>query len=281
MRILACSLTALVLLVSSCGGPPPLPSAEYPETARIDHVDDYFGTSVPDPYRWFEDLDSEETAAWVEAQNAVSVPYLEALPRREELKERLTELWNYERFGVPQKQGGGYFFTRNDGLQDQDVLYVARSLEDEGRVLVDPNGFSADGTVALGSYWISPDGSLIAYGTADGGSDWQTYRFRDVDTGEDLEDVIRFTKFTSIAWEPDNKGFYYARYPEGPDGLGDGQGASSVYYHRLGTPQGDDELVFGQPENPNRIPGAYVTRDGAYLLIGVMQGAIVGCHVEG
>jgi prolyl oligopeptidase len=241
----------------------------YPETRRADQVDDYFGTQVADPYRWFEDLDSAETTAWVQAQNALSQPYLEAIPQRAWLVERLTEVWNHERYGQPFQEGGKYFYSRNDGLQNQDVIYVTPALDEPARVLIDPNGFSEDGTVALAGLTVSPDGKWAAYAKSDGGSDWKTWHVREVATGEDLPDVVRFTKFTGASWAHDGSGFYYSRYPEGAGGEGDDQQAVKVYFHRLRTEQGADELVYEIPGMPRQNPYASVTDDGRFLVVSV------------
>ena len=153
----------------------------YPPTKRIDLVEDYFGEEVPDPYRWLEELDSDETSDWVNDQNTLSRPYLEQIPQRNRIKVLLTERWNYERYGIPFKEGGNYFYTRNDGLQNQSILYVAESLDSEPRVLIDPNTFSEDATISLRSYEVSPDGRFIAYSTSDGGSDWKTWHVREIE----------------------------------------------------------------------------------------------------
>jgi prolyl oligopeptidase len=239
----------------------------YPATARGDVVDTYFGDEVADPYRWLEDLDSADTAAWVAAENAITFPYLEAIPQREAIEARLTELWNYERYGMPEKEGGRYFYSRNDGLQNQSVLYVADALDREPRVLIDPNTFSDDATVALSSSVPSPDGKWIAYSTSDGGTDWKTWRIRNVDTGEDLDDVVARCKFTGASWSADSEGFFYSRYPAREDGTGDGSATTSVFYHRRGTAQDDDTHVYTIPGETTKNPYASVTEDGRYLII--------------
>ncbi len=264
--LLTVALVGLSLLVlGSCDRQ--TTSVVYPETARGDVVDTYFGEEVADPYRWLEDLHSEAVAAWVEAQNAVSQPFLEAIPQRELIKQRLTELWNYERFGLPDKEGGRYFFERNDGLQDQDVLYVAETIDREPRVLIDPNTFSDDGTISLAWWTPSPDGRWIAYSTSDGGTDWKTWHIRNVDTGEDLGDLVGRCKFTGASWSTDSAGFYYSRYPAGEDGKGDGSKTTSVYYHLAGTPQDEDEHVYTIPGETAKNPYATVTEDGRYLVL--------------
>ncbi len=252
---------------------------EYPETRQVDQVDDYFGVEVADPYRWLEDLDGEETAAWVAAQNAVAEPFLAALPGRAAIEDRLREIWNYERWSTPSKRGERYFYQHNDGLQDQSVVYVAEQVDQEGdeppgRVLLDPNGWSDDATVSLAGFAPSRDGRYVAYGQSDGGSDWRKWKVHDVENDEDTGDLIDFTKFTSISWMPDNSGFFYSRYPPQEDDptQGDGSKAVSVYFHALGTDQSEDRQVFSQPEHPRRNPYASVSEDGAYLLVSLQEG---------
>lgn len=245
----------------------------YPKTRTVDQVDDYHGTKVADPYRWLEDLDSEETAAWVAAQNEVTFKFLEEIPAREKIKERMTYLWDFEKYGLPFKEGGRYFYSRNDGLQPQYVLYVTESLAAEPRVFIDPNKFSADGTVALAGLSISEDGKLAAYGVSTGGSDWATYKVRNVDTGEDLPDEIRWTKFSGASWTKDNQGFFYSRFDE-PAGnlLTEPTYYHKLYYHRVGTPQADDRLVYHRPDQKEWEFGGHVTEDGQYLIIVVSHG---------
>jgi len=258
------------LVLSACS--PTDTAIAYPETERGTVVDEYFGEEVTDPYRWLEDLDADATAAWVEAQNAVSFPYLEVIPQREAIKNRLTELWNYERIGIPEKEGGRYFFERNDGLQDQDVLYVTEAIDGEPRVLIDPNAFSEDATIALASWVPSPDGRWLAYSTSDGGTDWKTWHIRNVDTGEDLNDKVSRCKFTGASWSNDSEGFFYSRYPTLEDGTGDGSKTTSVYFHRRGSAQDADEHVYTIPGETTRNPYATVTQDGSYLIISERDG---------
>lgn len=181
----------------------------YPTTRRVEQTDDYFGTKVADPYRWLEDDNSAETKAWVEAQNKITFDYLNQIPERAKIKARLTELWNYEKYSAPFKRGSKYFYYKNDGLQNQSVLYVADSPTDKGRVLFDPNKLSTDGTVALSGLSISDDGKLMAYGLAGAGSDWQEWKFKKVETGEDLPDVLKNIKFSGASWTIDGTGVYY------------------------------------------------------------------------
>lgn len=245
----------------------------YPESKRIDHVDVYHGVRVPDPYRWLEDEASPETRVWIEAQNALSQPFLESIPARERIKARMTELWNYERYDVPIVRGGRYFYLRNDGLQNQSVLYVAESLHGEPRVLLDPNALSPDGTIALGEFVPSPDGRVLAYSLSDGGTDWRTWHFRDVETGRDLPEVLRFLKFAEVAWTADSKSVYYSRYPMLPDGTGDGSKQREIYRHVLGTPVASDQHIFKVTDHPTRNPYPFVSDDGRYLVLFLYDGS--------
>ena len=239
----------------------------YPNAARGNQIDDYHGVGVADPYRWMEAVDSEEIKRWVEQQNALAQPYLESIERHEWIKNRLTALWNYERFSVPVKEGERYFFERNDGLQDQSVLYVSEGPEQTSRILIDPNTFSRDATISLSQFIPSPDASKLAYSVSDGGTDWDIWRVRDVDTGEDLRDELRNTKFTSVSWNRDNQGFYYSRYPKGDDSK-----QVRIYFHRLGDPQEDDRPIFSVTDHPTRNPYPELTEDGRYLMIKVFDG---------
>jgi prolyl oligopeptidase len=246
---------------------------QYPDTRKVDVVDDYHGTKVADPYRWLEDQDGDETAAWVEAQNEVTFAYLESLGTREPLRERLTELWDHERYGTPWRVADRLFWFRNDGLQNQSVLYV----QDDGgapRVLIDPNTLSEDGTVALGGLEISDDGRSMAYSLSVSGSDWRTWHVRDVDTGEDLDDLVEWSKFSGASWAPDGSGFYYSRYDEPVEGdeFEQANYHQKVFFHRLGTPQSEDELVYERPDQKEWGFGAEVTEDGRYLILSVWKG---------
>jgi prolyl oligopeptidase len=244
----------------------------YPKAKTIDQVDDYHGTKVPDPYRWLEDTDSADTKAWVQEENKVTFGYLDKIPYRSAIRDRLLKLWNYERFATPELEGGRYFYQHNDGLQNQNVLLVSDSLNGEPRVLLDPNTLSADGTVALSGSVISDDGKLMAYGTAASGSDWTEWHVRDVDTGKDLPDVIKWVKFSGASWTKDNKGFFYSRYDE-PKGaqLRESNYYQKLYYHRLGTAQSEDKLIYDRPDVKEMLFGGSVTDDGHYLIISVAQ----------
>ncbi len=246
----------------------------YPETVRQDIVDDHHGTKVPDPYRWLEDDNAAETKAWVIAQNKVTYNYLDQIPERARLKERLTKLWNFERYGIPSKQGGRYFFSKNNGLQNQSVLYVADSLEATPRVLLDPNTLSSDGTMALSGYRISEDGNLMAYGISTSGSDWNEWKVRDVRTGADLSDHLKWVKFSGASWTKDGKGFFYSRYdaPKAGDALKGVNKFQKLYFHKVGTPQGEDVLIYERRDQPDWGFGGSVTDDGRFLIISIWQG---------
>lgn len=245
-----------------------------PATRMTDQVDRYHGVSVPDPYRWLEDDNSAETTAWVKAQNEVTFRYLAGLPERAAFRKRLTELYDYERFSPPSRRGGKYFYSRNDGLQNQSVLYVQDALDGPARVLLDPNALSNDGTVALTASEPSPDGRLLAYGLAAAGSDWNEVRVRDVATGADRSDHLRWIKFSRLAWTRDAGGFFYSRYPEPRAGevLSGINRGMQVYYHRVGTPQSDDRLIYHRPDQPDWILRGEVSDDGRYLVLDVGVG---------
>ncbi|UFP93248.1 prolyl oligopeptidase family serine peptidase [Gloeobacter morelensis] len=246
----------------------------YPPTRRDDQVDDYHGTPVADPYRWLENIESAETKAWVEAQNRVTFGFLEAIPEREAIRERLTDIWNYERYGTPFREGGRYFLFKNTGLQNQSVLYTAPNLEGELQVLLDPNVLSADGTVALSGLAVSDDGKYLAYGTAASGSDWQQWRVLDIESGEDLPDTVQWIKFSGASWLKDGKGFFYSRYDE-PNAAGQFKDVNyfqKLYFHRLGTPQDQDVLVYERKDQKEWGFGGEVSEDGRYLVIRVSQG---------
>lgn len=239
----------------------------YPETKKVDTVDVYFGQEVPDPYRWLEDDNSDETAAWVKAQNEVTFKYLEGVPFRQKIIDRLTEIWNYEKYSTPFYKGGNYFFFKNDGLQNQSVMYVQSTPESEARVLLDPNKLSEDGTKALSGVAISKDGKYMLYGVSTGGSDWKELFVRNIETGEDLQDHIEWVKFSSLGWH--GNGFFYSAYdpPAEDEALQQKNEYHKLYYHTLGTPQSEDELIYEMPEHPNRIVYGGTTDDEKFLVI--------------
>jgi len=267
-------------LLSACASDKPSPDASaprgaYPATRQADVVDEYHGVRIADPYRWLEDDNSPETKAWVDAQNTVTFRYLRQIPELGAIRSRLTKLWNFERYGVPFKQGGRYFFTKNDGLQNQAVLHTLASLDAAPGVLLDPNTLSADGTVAMTAYAVSDDGSLVAYGLATAGSDWQEYKVRDVRTRQDLPDHVKWVKFSRASWTKDGKGFFYSRYDEPSEAakLTKTNYFHKLYYHRLGTQQSEDRLVYERPDHQDWNFYGTVTDDGRYLVIGASQGS--------
>lgn len=268
-------LSSLALAAAVLAGGAQAQSTGYHVTRKTDQVDTYHGTAVADPYRWLEDDNSAETKAWVTAQNEVTDQFLGAMPQRTPARRIYTELYNFERFGIPFREGGRYFWTRNDGLQQQNVLYTAKALNDTPVVALDPNLLSKDGTVALSGFVPSRDGKLLAYGIAGAGSDWQTWKVRDLATGQDLADKIDWVKFSAASWTADGKGFFYARYdaPKEGDALKGANYFQKLYYHRLGTAQGDDVLVAENREDKEWGFGTEVSDDGKLLLITVWKSA--------
>jgi len=247
----------------------------YPPARKGDVVDDYHGTKVADPYRWLEDVDSPETRSWVEAENRITFAYLEQIPERERIRRRLTELWDYPKYGAPFKKGGRYFFFKNSGLQNQSVLYTQRSLTAAPQILLDPNTLSSDGTVALSILAFAEDGTTLVYGTSGSGSDWQEFHVRDVATKQDRTDHLKWIKFSSAAWTHDGAGFFYSRYPEpaaGADAMLEVNHNQKVYYHKLGTDQAADRLIYERPDHPDWGFGVEVSADGRYAVYTVWLG---------
>ncbi|HMY73728.1 MAG TPA: prolyl oligopeptidase family serine peptidase, partial [Blastocatellia bacterium] len=249
----------------------------YPIAKKLDQTDDYHGMKVADPYRWLENPDSAETRAWVEAENKVTFDFLDQIPERARIKARLTQLWNFERYDVPFKAAGDserYFYFKNDGLQNQNVLYTLKTLDGEAQVLLDPNKLSADGTVALSGYAVSDDGRHLAYGLSASGSDWTEWKVREVETGRDLADHLKWVKFSGASWTNDGQGFFYSRYdePNEKTKLEDLNYFQKLYYHRLGTPQAEDVLVYERTDQKEWGFDGRVTEDGRYLIISVWQG---------
>jgi len=246
----------------------------YPQAPTSDQTDDYFGTKVADPYRPLEDADSEPTRKWIEEENKLTFGYLEKISERKRINERLTALWNYERYGVPFHEGGNYFFSKNSGLQNQSVLYIAPHLPGESRVLLDPNTLSPDGTIALSGLAVPHHGKLLAYGLATAGSDWQEWKVRDIASGKDLSDDVKWVKFSAASWSHDGSGFFYSRYDE-PKGeqLKQTNYLQKLYYHKIGTPQAQDALIYERKDHKDWIFGGEVTEDGSYLIISVAQGS--------
>jgi prolyl oligopeptidase len=248
---------------------------QYPDTRRGEVVDVYGTTRIADPYRWLEDLDAPEVAEWVAAQNAVTYSHLDGLPLRERLKRRLTELWNYPRTSLPVVENGRLFYSRNSGLQRQAPLYVRTGLFDPPAIVLDPNVLSPDGSTSLAQYAPSPDAKLLAYAVAEGGADWETVRVRSLGTGEDLSDSVSWVRFSDLSWTRDSKGFFYSRYPEPPANkvLEAALSGHAVYYHRIGTPQSADQLIYQRVDHPAWIVNATVSDDGRYVFIRTFRGA--------
>lgn len=252
------------------------PTFTAPKTKTVEQTDDYHGTKVADPYRWLEDdvRESEEVAAWVEQQNEQTFGYLHAIPEREQIKSRLTELWNYEKFSSPFKRGERYYFYKNDGLQNQYVLYVSETLNGEPNVLIDPNQWTKDGTKSLSGTYFSEDGKYVAYGVSEAGSDWKKFQILEIESGKILDEILDWVKFSGAEWTKDSKGFFYNRYPEVKEGdefqnLNLNQ---KVYYHRVGTPQSDDVMVYERPDHPEWGFGTDVSDDGQWLVLTVWKG---------
>ena len=244
---------------------------KYPETKKVSHIDNYFGVDVPDPYRWLEDMESQEVKEWVDVQNKVTFNYLDAIPYRQKIKERLTELWNYPRYSAPFKSGEYFFFYKNDGLQNQSVVYIQKDLNSEPEVFIDPNKFSEDGTVALSTLSASNDGKYIVYGVSNSGSDWREFFVIDIESKKQLKDHIKWVKFSGASWHGD--GFYYNRYDQPEEGkeLISKNENQKVYFHRVGTDQSEDVLVYDDPEHPNRFFYVFPSEDERYLYLSISE----------
>src|SRR2546427_1267792 len=253
--------------------PAPAQTLQYPAARKGDVVGECPGPRVPDPSRWLEDPDSPESRAWIEAQNRLTAAYLAEIPARRAICERLTKLWNYPKFRSPFRKARRYFFFKNDGLQNQSVLYRQASLTADPETLLDPNLLSEDGTVAISTLAVSDDGRLLAYGTSASGSDWEEFRVRDVATARDLSDHLKWIKFSGASWTKDAAGFFYSRYPEPTNkALTDVNRFQRVYYHRLGTDQSQDRLVYERPDQPDCGMNAEMTDDGRYAVLNVWLG---------
>lgn len=246
----------------------------YPISNKSDQIDNYHGTLVADAYRWLEDPDSAETQSWISAENQVTFAYLNEITAREKIKQRLTKLWDYEKYGIPFKEGNNYFYFKNNGLQNQSVLYTLKTLDAEPRILLDPNKLSTDGTIALSGLAISENGKLLAYGLSSSGSDWQEWKVRDVETGADLQDHLQWIKFSGASWTKDNQGFFYSRYdqPNEKTKLEDVNYYQKLYYHQLGTPQSEDVLIYHRDDQKEWGFSGNVTEDGSYLVISIWLG---------
>ncbi len=246
----------------------------YPVSKQVEQFDDYHGTRVADPYRWLEDANSGDTKTWVEQQVGLTESFLGQVPERAAIRKRLTELWNFERFLLPKQAGKQILFQRNDGLQNQPVLYLTKNREDTPREILDPNQLSKDGTLALSDFAPSPNGKYVAYGTSQSGSDWNEWKVRDLATGRDLPDHLKWVKFSEVTWDKDSKGFYYNRYDEPKEAtkLADVNYFQKMYYHRIGSKQSDDRLVYERPDQKEWGFGSKLSDDGRYLVIDISQG---------
>lgn len=251
-----------------------VPNLSYPTTKTVEQVDDYHGVKVEDPFRWLEDVDSQDTKEWVKNQNELTFGYLKKIPERESLVKRLGELWNYERYGFPSVHGTTWVYSHNDGLQNQNILYKAKELDSPKEVLLDPNTLSSDGTTSLAGYEVSGDGKWLAYGLAKAGSDWNTWKIRNVETEVDLPDTLEWIKFSTVAWTKDNSGFFYSRYDQ-PKTESEFTGANyfqKLFYHKVGTSQADDVLVYQRSDEKEWGFRSKVSDDGAFLIVSVWRG---------
>ena len=279
MRAVTASFSVLIAL--SLGGCPKTveteaPAAEtswrYPDPRQGDQVDEYHGVQVADPYRWMEDPDADETRAWIDAENELTFGYLDGVPQRQAIRDRIEQLWTYEQFGQPGKHAGRYYYFYNDGTWNHSKLYVTDSLDAEAELLLDPNGWSDDGTVALSGTSVSETGRYMAYGRADGGSDWNTWTVLDMQSGEPLSDSLEWVKFSGASWAHDDSGFFYSRYPAPENPLEQVNLNQQLYFHAVGTPQDQDQLVYENPEQPEWGYSGVVTDDGETLVIHIWQG---------
>lgn len=268
-------ITAVGVAVTGAGAFMQSQPLKYPVTQKGLVVDDYHGTKVSDPYRWMENLDSKQVADWVKAENAVTFDYFSSLPIRDTLKARISQLWDYPKTNLPFIEGGKIWYRRNSGLQKQAPLYVRDSLDAAPRLVIDPNAISANGNVALEETVVSPDGKLMAYGLSEGGADWRTIKVRNLATGADLPDIVKWMRFSGISWTKDSKGFFYSRYPEPPTGkmLQAALADQALYYHAVGTPQPQDTLIYERRDLPTWFIGGGVTEDGRYLLVTMAKGS--------
>ena len=276
-RLVVPAISLFTITAAGVAQTAPNPTLAYPQAPRGTQVDVYHGVSISDPYRALEEVDAPATKAWVEAENRLTDSFLATIPERQAIRNRLTKLWNYERYSVPFKEKNRYFYFQNTGLQNQSVLYVQDGRAGRPRMLLDPNVLSTDGTVALGGVAASDDARYIAYSLSTSGSDWREIHVRDVETGKDLSDVVKWVKFSNIAWTHDNRGFFYSRYDEPTSGnaMTNANKNHKLYYHRVGQPQSRDELVYDQPDQPDWLFTGSVSDDGQYLIITVSQGTDV------
>lgn len=274
-RLVVClvALLTITTMMSSCCGRKTIELKPYPATERGEVVDNYFGTEVADPYRWLEDDNAPETAEWVKAQNEVTFDYLAQIPYRDQIRERLTQLWNYPKEGTPSRHGDWYYYFYNDGLKNQSVLYRKPSLDAEGEVFLDPNTLSDEGTVALSEVAFTKDGKYMAYSVASAGSDWVEIRVMDTESGEQLSDKIEWVKFSGASWAPDGKGFYYSAYDKPEKGVFSSQNQfQKVYYHKLGDAQSADELIYWDAKHPLRYFSGEESGDGKWQFVHASEG---------
>ena len=276
-RLATPALLLFTVTAGAIGQTTPNPTLAYPAAPKGTQVDVYHGVSIADPYRALEEVDAPATKAWVEAENRLTDSFLATIPERQAIRNRLTKLWNYARYSVPFKENNRYFYYQNTGLQNQSVLYVQDGRDGRPRMLLDPNVLSTDGTVALGAVAASDDARYLAYSLSTSGSDWREIHVRDVETGKDLPDLVKWVKFSNIAWTHDNRGFFYSRYDEPTSGnaMTNANKNHKLYYHRVGQPQSRDELVYDQPDQPDWLFTGSVSDDGQYLIITVSQGTDV------
>ena len=277
-QVLALEAVLVAAAAAGCqqaAAPAAHPPLSYPATKKGETVEDHFGTKVADPYRWMEDLDSKDVSEWVAAQNRLTEEELSKLPARDRFKRRITELWNYPRTGLPVREGGRYFYTKNSGLQRQAPLYVRASLTAPPTLVIDPNLISPDGSLSLAQWGASPDGKLVAYGLSEGGADWRTLHVRDVDASKDFDDEVKWMRFSNLSWTKDSKGFFYSRFAEPPKGrvLEAALSGQTIYYHRVGTPQRQDTLIYERKDLPAWFLTGTTTEDGRYLLISMSKGS--------
>ena len=270
-RFLALAAAGLLTLVQNTAAQPQF---KYPAAPTSNQVDDYNGVKVADPSRPLENPDSPESRTWIEAENNITFDFLKTIPERDGIRKRLTEIWDYERFGVPFKEGGRYFFSKNSGLQNQNVLYTTTNFSETPRELLDPNLLAKDGTIALGGLDVTDDARLMAYGLATAGSDWQQWKVRDVGTGKDRQDLLDWVKFSNASWKKDGSGFFYSRYdkPNEKNKLRSQVYNHKLFFHQLGTPQSHDKLIYERPDQKEWLFNAEVTDDGRYLIISVQRG---------
>ncbi|MBU2652201.1 MAG: prolyl oligopeptidase family serine peptidase [Bacteroidetes bacterium] len=264
-KALILSIAAIMMIFTGCQEG--AKKINYPVTEKVQQIDNYFGVDVEDPYRWLEDDNSEQTLAWVQAQNQVTGEYLSQIPFREKIREKLTKMWDYPKFGLPYREGKYYFFSKNDGLQNQSIVYIQEGLDGEPRVILDPNKLSEDGTVAYAGSSVSHDGKYMAYKIARGGSDWNEIFIKDIETGDILDDHIEWVKFSGISWKGD--GFFYSAYDKPVEGeeLSNKNEYHKVFYHKVGTPQSEDELIYENKDFPLRNYYVGTTEDERFLLM--------------